>query len=146
GLGLNALYAKAKIIRQIGENPIGLPSNTVITHLKGDKWAYGWNLGLTFSPDENNRFGLTYRSKIDVKFKGDYKSDITTQGNWIKGNLTLNLPDTWEFSGYHQVTQPLALHYSLALTRWQHFSALKATHSDSGNTLFYKSENFSNSY
>ncbi|MED5387457.1 MAG: OmpP1/FadL family transporter [Pseudomonadota bacterium] len=41
------------------------------TRLDGDDDSYGWNLGLTYSPDDNNHFGVAYRSKIEYDVEGD---------------------------------------------------------------------------
>lgn len=96
GLGLNALYADAEITRHVGEagkllggtlsqhpdtNYQGLgrylsslsPSDR-FAQLKGDAWGFGWNAGLLYEFDEDNRISFTYRSKVKVKFKdGDYQ-------------------------------------------------------------------------
>ena len=41
------------------------------TRLEGDDDAYGWNLGLTYSPDDNNHFGVAYRSEMSYEVEGD---------------------------------------------------------------------------
>ena len=41
------------------------------TRLEGDDDAFGWNAGLTFSPDESNHFGVAYRSEISYDIDGD---------------------------------------------------------------------------
>ena len=43
------------------------------------------------------------------------------------GGLTLHLPDYLELSGFHQVTDNLALHYSYKFTHWSRFKELHAT-------------------
>lgn len=160
GAGLNAVYAKAKIIRHAGENKNGLPNNTEVAHMKGDEWGYGWNAGLMYEIDKDNRIGLSYRSKVDIDFKGDYRSSLPskyngmqsitgmpwgTDGKTVSGNLTLNLPEIWELSGYHKVAAKWAMHYGLSYTSWSQFQELKGTDSD-GNTLFYKHEGFRDAY
>lgn len=145
GLGLNAVYAKAKIIRHLGQmNPM-MPNNTVITSLKGHEWGLGWNIGATFEPDENNRFGLSYRSKVDVDFNGDFSSDLMGKKT-IPGKLKLTLPDMWEFSGYHKLTDAFALHYSFNYTFWSKFKSLEANSASNNAILFQKTENFSDAY
>ncbi len=42
-----------------------------LTRLEGDDDAYGWNVGLTYSPDDNNHFGVGYRSEISYEVEGD---------------------------------------------------------------------------
>lgn len=177
GLGFDAVYADAKIERHAGDLPLliagsgklppalagqvaQLPANTQISHLEGSKWGYGWNAGILYEMDENNRFGFTYRSEIKIDFDGDYSSQLPsayngllqqlglpmgTDGNSIPGYLTLNLPEMWELSAYHKVAPQWAVHYNMTYTSWSQFQELKATGSG-GNTLFYKHEGFRDAY
>jgi len=164
GVGFDAVYARAKIERYAGESGAALriPADTQIAHLKGDEWGYGWNAGILYEVDQNNRFGFTYRSEVKIDFDGDYKSSLppsfnainqaanlglpyATGGSTIPGALTLNLPEMWEVSGWHKVAPQWAVHYSLAYTSWSQFQELKATGSN-GQTLFYKDESFKDAY
>ncbi|MEB7498735.1 long-chain fatty acid transporter FadL [Leclercia pneumoniae] len=181
GLGFDAVYAKAKIERYAGSlGPLlagglqqqGVPSQLVdginspddqIAHLKGDEWGYGWNAGILYELDKNNRWGLTYRSEVKIDFDGDYKSSINpalssifasmgmtqlpagTGGRTVNGSLTLNLPEMWEVSGYNRVAPQWAIHYSLAYTSWSQFQELKAK-GDNGQVLFQKDEGFKDAY
>ncbi|MFU9136761.1 long-chain fatty acid transporter FadL [Erwinia tasmaniensis] len=164
GVGFDAVYARAKIERYAGEtgSALGLPADTQITRLKGNEWGYGWNAGILYEVDKDNRFGFTYRSEVKVDFDGDYKSSVPgylnpinqalnlglpygTNGNTIPGSLSLDLPEMWEVSGYHKVAPQWAVHYSLAYTSWSQFQQLKAT-GNGGQTLFYKDEGFKDAY
>ncbi|WP_233970788.1 long-chain fatty acid transporter FadL [Pectobacterium versatile] len=161
GLGVNAVYADAKFIRRAGELanvPVGVggaqgavagPSSEM-ARLEGKEWGYGWNAGILYEIDENNRVGLTYRSKVDIDFNGDYSNQRSAgpgalNGATVPGQLTLNLPEMWEASAYHRVAPKWAVHYSLTYTSWSHFQELKAT-GNSGNTLFQKEEGFRDAY
>jgi long-chain fatty acid transport protein len=112
----------------------------------------GWNAGILYELDKNNRYGLTYRSEVKVDFDGDYKSSLPSAYNQILGNfglpmgtngsttggsLTLNLPEMWEISGYNRVAPQWAIHYSMAYTSWSQFQELKATNSN-GQTCSIK--------
>ncbi|MBP2847052.1 long-chain fatty acid transporter FadL [Dickeya oryzae] len=151
GLGVNAVYADAKIVRNAGEigPALGVSPTAEITHLDGKEWGYGWNAGLLYELDKNNRFGLSYRSKVDIDFNGSFRSDLAaprgTSGTTIPGKLTLNLPEMWEFSAYHRVAPQWAVHYSLAYTSWSAFQELRATGSN-GQQLFQKDESFHDAY
>jgi len=167
GVGFDAVYAKAKIERTAGElasipardaqgRPTGGLGGVVsgpgskVAHLKGDEWGYGWNAGILYQVDDKNRFGFTYRSKVDIDFKGDYSNDIPVQvggtgGNNIPGALTLNLPEMWEVSGWHKVAPKWAVHYSMTYTSWSAFQELKAT-ANNGKVLFQKDEKFRDAY
>jgi long-chain fatty acid transport protein len=134
-----------------------------IAHLKGDEWGFGWNAGILYELDKNNRWGLTYRSEVKIDFDGDYKSSINpnlstilgnmgltglpagTGGRTENGSLSLHLPEMWEISGYNRVAPQWAIHYSLTYTSWSQFQELKAT-GDNGQTLFYKDESFKDAY
>jgi len=149
------VYAKAKITRTGGEllqlqSRGALPADTEVAYLKGHKWGYGWNAGILYQVDENNRYGFTYRSKVDIDFKGDYHNDLPAQlggtgGSTIPGALTLNLPEMWEVSGYNRVAPKWAVHYSMTYTSWSQFQELKATGSN-GQTLFEKHEGYRDAY
>ncbi|GJK55140.1 long-chain fatty acid transporter [Enterobacter cloacae] len=179
GVGFDAVYAKAKIERYAGDlgkvvagsgalPPIpglaqqvaGIPADTQIAYLKGDEWGFGWNAGILYEIDKNNRYGLTYRSEVKIDFDGDYKSSLPsaynqilgsfglpmgTDGRTTGGSLSLHLPEMWELSGYNKVAPQWAVHYSLTYTSWSQFQELKATNSN-GDTLFYKDESFRDAY
>ncbi|TBL78887.1 long-chain fatty acid transporter FadL [Obesumbacterium proteus] len=162
GLGFDAVYAKAKLERYAGESgaKLGIPADTQISRLKGDEWGFGWNAGILYEVDENNRYGFTYRSEVKVDFDGDYKSSLPsylnpaqgmtglpwgTDGSTIPGSLSLHLPEMWEVSGYNKVAPQWAVHYSLAYTSWSQFKELKAT-GNNGQTLFQKDEGFKDAY
>ncbi|KFF68749.1 MULTISPECIES: long-chain fatty acid transporter FadL [Pectobacterium] len=155
GLGVNAVYADAKIERRAGELAAGgLQPSSELVHMEGKEWGYGWNAGLLYEVDENNRFGFTYRSKVKIDFDGDYHSarpaiapglPVGTNGATIPGKLTLNLPEMWEASAYHRVAPKWAVHYSLTYTSWSQFQELKAT-GNNGQTLFHKDESFRDAY
>jgi len=155
GVGFDAVYAKAKIERNAGElvalqSRGRIPADTTAAHLNGNAWGYGWNAGILYEVDENNRYGFTYRSKVDIDFDGNYRSDLPvaaggTGGSTVPGSLTLNLPEMWEVSGYNRVAPKWAVHYSLTYTSWSQFQELKATGSN-GNTLFQKDEGYHDVY
>ncbi|MCW6568751.1 long-chain fatty acid transporter FadL [Yersinia ruckeri] len=151
GLGFNAVYADAKIVRHIGElGGRSIPAQTEVTNMEGKEWGYGWNAGVLYEVDKENRYSLTYRSKVKIDFDGDYSNQLPvaiggTGGATIPGALTLNLPEVWEVSGYNKVAPQWAVHYSLAYTSWSQFQELKAT-GTTGKVLFEKHEGFRDAY
>lgn len=180
GLGFNAVYAKAKLERYAGDLPQLIDAqtggvygfsnliqpDTQISRMKGDEWGFGWNAGILYEIDKNNRYGFTYRSEVKIDFDGDYRSELPnvnqlpqalqqlysslglpagTAGSTIDASLNLNLPEMWELSGYNRVDPQWAIHYSIAYTSWSQFQQLKAKDSG-GQTLFYKDESFKDSY
>lgn len=141
GVGLNAVHAKATLERHFGAlNPMA-PTATA-SRLKGDKWGFGWNVGLTYDINENNRLGVAYHSPVDLRFKGKYMGTQSTNVE-IPGRLNLELPAYWEISGYHKLTEKLAVQYSYKKTHWNSFQELRAT-DNNGKVLLQKDEKFNN--
>ncbi|MBM7332397.1 outer membrane protein transport protein [Alcanivorax marinus] len=74
------------------------------TRLEGDDDAFGWNLGLTYSPNENNHFGVAYRSEISYDIDGDITFKPAATG----------LPVALEFAGKTSLDLPATLQLSYA--------------------------------
>ncbi|STD26884.1 long-chain fatty acid transport protein [Enterobacter asburiae] len=176
-LAFDAVYAKAKIERYAGDlgkvvagsgalppalaqRVAGIPADTQIAYLKGDEWGFGWNAGILYELDKNNRYGFTYRSEVKSTLMAITKaaslllitrSSATSVFRWgpmakpLAALLSLHLPEMWELSGYNKVAPQWAVHYSLTYTSWSQFQELKATNSN-GDTLFYKDESFRDAY
>ncbi|MDG6429835.1 outer membrane protein transport protein [Glaesserella parasuis] len=141
GAGLNAVHAKATLERHFGAlNPMA-PTATA-SRLKGDKWGFRWNVGLTYDINENNRLGVAYHSPVDLRFKGKYVGTQSANVE-IPGRLNLELPAYWEISGYHKLTEKLAVQYSYKKTHWNSFRELRAT-DNNGNVLLQKDKKFNN--
>ncbi|WP_086984441.1 outer membrane protein transport protein [Vibrio aphrogenes] len=152
GAGVNVTYAKAKLERNVGiaGSQLGVPSSTSLLKMEGDAFGYGWNVGALFELDKNNRFSASYRSDVKLKFKdGDFTDGtglITGKqpGSTSNADLEIELPDILELSGFHQLNQQWAVHYSWQWTNYSKFSELKATsNACSDGTCFTKSESYS---
>ena len=150
GLGLNLVYGEAELIRHSGsilENGVSIPAaginlpaipaTTEVINMEGDDFGYGWNIGAVYELNENHRFALTYRSKVELAFEGKF-SGLTTPKQ--DAHLTIDMPAVAEFSGFHQFTTQWAAHYSVMFTQWSSFEKLEAYIGD--ELAFEKQENF----
>tara|TARA_B100000614_G_scaffold234525_1_gene230581 strand:+ start:50463 stop:51698 length:1236 start_codon:yes stop_codon:yes gene_type:complete len=72
------------------------------TRLEGDDDAFGWNVGLTYSADENNHFGIAYRSEVEYDIDGDITFKPAATG----------LPAALTFAGETSLDLPAALQLS----------------------------------
>lgn len=154
GLGLNVVYGEAELIRHAGkvlENGITIPgvglvfppvpTSTEVVNMSGDDFGYGWNVGAVYEINSDHRIGLSYRSKVELAFEGDFTGLGTPTED---GSLTIDMPSIAEFSGFHQLTTQWAAHYSVMFTQWSSFEKLEAY---AGNELaFEKQENFEDTY
>ncbi|NGN98649.1 long-chain fatty acid transporter [Grimontia sp. S25] len=138
GVGANIVYAIAELNRHLGGTaPLFGDSFTAsdkLISMEGDTWGFGWNVGALFELDENNRFGVAYRSEVELDFEGDFtdhRGSVTgTVGNKVTGNLSVPLPAIAELSGFHQIRDDLAVHYSMMWSQWSSFTELRATGSE----------------
>ncbi len=95
-----------------------------------DDWAVGFNLGVLVEPLEKTRIGLTYRSQVEMKLKGDI--DFENIGPlWTRAGLEnafatteLTIPRTITMSLYQGITDSFAV---VADVGWQNWSSMKKT-------------------
>lgn len=168
GLGVNAVYAKAQVERnagiitesvKIGQTTFNVGSQeeklipkyltsknkSVVSLQDRAAWGFGWNAGVMYQFNEANRIGLAYHSKVDIDFTDRTATSLEAGviGAGKTGDLTLTLPDYLELSGFHQLTDKLAVHYSYKYTHWSRLTKLHASFED-GKKAFDKELQYSN--
>ncbi|HHF3392703.1 TPA: porin [Haemophilus influenzae] len=169
GLGVNAVYAKAQVERNAGIIADSVQNGQVKTALMSvapgtkipsyliskDKsvvslqdraaWGFGWNAGVMYQFNEANRIGLAYHSKVDIDFTDRTATSLgaTDIEAGKTDDLTLTLPDYLELSGFHQLTDKLAVHYSYKYTHWSRLTRLYASY-ENGKKAFDKELQYSN--
>lgn len=168
GLGVNAVYAKAQVERNAGiiadtvkisqgaftvgsSEDKAIPSyvtskdKSVVSLQDRAAWGFGWNAGVMYQFNEANRIGLAYHSKVDIDFTDRTATSLEAGaiGAGKKGDLTLTLPDYLELSGFHQLTDKFAVHYSYKYTHWSRLTRLYAS-SENGKKAFDKELQYSN--
>ncbi|MEW6996213.1 outer membrane protein transport protein [Colwelliaceae bacterium BS250] len=144
GLGLNVVYGEAELVRHAGATGerLGIPSTTEVTKMEGDDVSFGWNIGAVYEVNDAHRFALTYRSEVALDLEGEF----TGLGSATEdGSLSIDLPQVAEFSGFHQLTDKFAMHYSVMYTDWSSFDKLEA-YTDEEEPVFIKEENFESTY
>lgn len=67
GAGMSIQYAAADLKMRDD-----LANMTVDGEVDADSWAWGFNVGMMWTPADNLRFGLSYRSKVNHHAKGDF--------------------------------------------------------------------------
>ncbi|HHF3993826.1 TPA: porin [Haemophilus influenzae] len=168
GLGVNAVYAKAQVERNAGiiADTVKISQGAFTVGSQEDKaipkyltskdksvvslqdraaWGFGWNAGVMYQFNEANRIGLAYHSKVDIDFTDRTATSLEAGaiGAGKKGDLTLTLPDYLELSGFHQLTDKFAVHYSYKYTHWSRLTRLYAS-SENGKKAFDKELQYSN--
>ena len=99
-----------------------------------DEVGYGGNIGVLIEPKKGTRFGLTYRSEVDLDFKDT--ASLRGTGPLInvalrrsglagsKADMEMTIPQAVMFSGYHDLTEKLAI---MGNVGWQENSAFGKT-------------------
>jgi long-chain fatty acid transport protein len=158
GAGLSIEYAEATLSSKADLGTIrnlpplnGIPTSVLpagtpqgddgFSEVEGDGWAYGFNIGFLFEPNQGTRFGLAFRSGIHHKLDGEVTWEydtptaqaIGTAISAVNGNATatVNLPETLSLSGYHEFNSKLAIVADVSFTNWDRFEELRVKY-DSG--------------
>jgi len=133
GGGVSLVYGDAELTRFLGSLATvagGEPSDQSMK-MEGDTTGWGWNIGALYEINDNHRFGLSYRSQVDLEFEGDFTDHtglITgTPNNTVPGDLDVVLPAIAEFSGYHALNSQWAVHYSIQWIQYSKFEELRGT-------------------
>ncbi len=99
----------------ISSNALGSPTIEIDD---ADDWAVGGTFGAMFKLSETTRFGLTYRTEIELDLSGD----IDIQAPLAIGfDSKLILPQGLNVSCYHQLNERVALLGDVGWSDWSAF-------------------------
>lgn len=146
GAGAVVMYGEVDMETAINNSVTdpGTPDGQI--KAKDDDVGYGYNLGLLLEPTEALRFGITYRSDIDLDFKDVMSSTGLGQNlerllnrtglPGSKVDLSLTIPQAVMVSGYYQLNPCWALMANVGWQDWSRFGmpelAIHSTTSVSG--------------
>lgn len=145
GLGLQVQYIDTKLTNAVDIGTIGAGAGVPgavptaqdgFVKLKADDWGVGYNIGAIYSPDENTRFGVAFRSEIEHRAVGqaDFTNDDAGIGAALNaGGLLLDTgisaevttPATLSAGAYHSYDNGLSLMAEVAWTQWSVFDELR---------------------
>jgi long-chain fatty acid transport protein len=124
--------------------------------LEDDDWGFGYNLGVLFEPNEASRFGLTYRSEIEFEYKDTASlrglqpplSNIANIVGLVGSQLDMkmNLPQAVMFSGYHRLTDRLAILGNIGWQEWSSFGESSLSLSSEETTDLNLDRNFDDTW
>ncbi len=133
GLGVFATYAEGELSRFISP---AAPDSAVV--VKGDDWAYGWNIGAIWQPVETTSLGVSYRSSIKLNLKGDATGTGTAFGGATiveKAKLNINLPEQLDLSVTHQLDDRWTVMAGATWTCWSRFDKLVIESDETGGPI-----------
>jgi len=76
GIGLNVVYSQLELKALNGVPPPAPPGTIVQSEGEGDGGGIGGNIGVTWLPTARQRVAVTYRSRVDIDYEGDFETTI----------------------------------------------------------------------
>ena len=132
GVGMSIQYAAADLKMQ--DKPLGLSVNGEVD---ADSIAWGFNVGVMWSPLENLRFGLSYRSRVNHNADGDFTLSGgnaivdgalgtlgLAQGVPYDATATISTPAWAMATAAWDVNDLLSLYATFRWTDWSSFDTL----------------------
>lgn len=165
GAGLNYQFIKGELTSAVNYSAaafaaggaalltaIGGPNQEGVSTIKGDDSAWGYNLGALININPQTRVGLAYRSKIKYKLDGtvsfdDVPAAMASSPLLANGdvNLSIDMPDTFSVSGFHQFNDQWDFMADATWTGWGVFKQLKIDRSN-GSNVQTVNENWENTW
>jgi len=167
GAGFNAMQGDARLtnaldygtVAFLGSNGrIGAPSTRQydgLSKLTADGWGYGWNAGILFELRPGTRFGVAYRSKVNLEGDGDLRTrgnpNFATAPGALRAlsisqkrgaNVKLNLPATLTLGAYHELSDRWALMVGTTRTNWSDFKEIRGNYEHNARPDSVQPENW----
>ena len=121
GAGFSYQYVEAKL----GFNWDKLGAG--MSHLKVDGHAWGWNIGMMWTPVETVRIGVSYRSKVEHTVYGTLKTQSKIMGVFptsMDASVTMDAPAWAMLSAAWEVNDWLNLYGTFRWADWSSFQRL----------------------
>lgn len=123
GAGFSYQYVEAKLGFNWTNHPLLGQTSAGQSHLKVDGHAWGWNVGMMWTPVETVRIGLSYRSKVEHTVYGN----LRTQSPYLKtmdASVTMDAPAWAMLSAAWEVNDWLNLYGTFRWADWSSFQRL----------------------
>ncbi len=100
--------------------------------LEGDGDAWGFNIGALYEINDDWRWGVHYRSKVEMTLGGHADFTVGALDSVLGpafadqgGSVKLNLPDTLSLSVFGNVNEKLSIMADVTKTSWSEFQELR---------------------
>jgi len=142
------------------------PGSDGVARIKGDDWAYGWQVGMLWRATANDKFALNYRSKISHTLEGTANFTVPANVQALLSNPTVaallagaggvpfthtdgtapfTTPAVATASYWHQ-EEKFGLGADVAWTKWDSFKDLTVYYSNPAQPTTSEAFNWRNSW
>ncbi len=140
GAGISAQYLDVTLTRH------GYVSSATDAEvrLSGDSWAWGYNVGVQWQPTDKDVIGVSYRSTMDHKARGNATVTVLATGTVASDqrvSAKVTLPAVVDLSWRHDYSDRLSVLASATWTGWSSFKELRVVNG-SGATIALTPENW----
>lgn len=141
GAGINYQTITAELTNAVFMGGDGM------SRMSGDDAAWGYNIGVLMDINANSRIGVSYRSSLDFKLKGNV--NVTDPSGalvaTVPATADFRTPDTFSVSYFNSLNERWDVMADLTRTGWSSFQELRIV-DDSGATLSLTPENWNNAW
>ncbi|MCQ9379875.1 OmpP1/FadL family transporter [Methyloversatilis sp. XJ19-49] len=144
GAGISFVKLEGDIQQQLPVSPF-LPNAR--NRLEADDTAMGFNVGLMYQVTPAMRVGLSYRSKIDFRLKGEATATEAGPATGVTPAFArIELPDTFSVAVHHQITDRWEAMGDYTWTGWSSFKSLDVRNDTTGARLTNPEYDFRDSW
>ncbi|SFR77627.1 OmpP1/FadL family transporter [Sphingomonas jatrophae] len=128
GGAVNIEYSDASLSNALPNVAATLPDGE--QRLKGDGWDFGYSVGGQIHSGDQFTFGVSYKSSIKHKLKGDVTisgllGPLAAQNRVVDATATFRTPWQLIFSGRGKVSDQLTLNAQVIRFGWNKFDAIR---------------------
>lgn len=144
GAGISFVKLEGDIQQQLPVSPL-LPNAR--NRLEADDTAMGFNVGLMYQVTPAMRVGMSYRSKIDFRLKGEATATEAGPATGVTPAFArIELPDTFSVAVHHQITDRWEAMGDYTWTGWSSFKSLDVRNDTTGARLTNPEYDFRDSW
>ena len=137
GAGLNAMYGTMDTTMAVNNRPIPLnPTPDGSMEIKDNEWGYGGKFGVLYEMSKGTRIGLTYLTATRLDFSAPVQlSNVGPLASLLNGrtiNMTVRAPQQVMVSGYHELSDKLAVMGDWGWENWQKFGKIDVSAENTG--------------
>jgi long-chain fatty acid transport protein len=134
GAALNAMYGTMDTTIAVNNIAPGAADGSM--RIKDNEWGYGGKFGVLYEMSKGTRMGLTYLTKTKLDFSAPVElSNVGPLFSVLNGrtiDMTVRAPQQVIVSGYHELSEKLAVMADWGWENWQDFGKIDVSAENTG--------------